>query len=140
MGSAHQEVQSPVDAAVAGKLWDGVTWHRPVISKFNDFTGFLRPRHEAADFAELVSLAQAAFLNAPKARVGLRQKDAAGLFTFDTEIRANVAAKSNQIQLTRILSMLDNVGVDGRWMQLSSPSPLYQLEVPLISSSGASRA
>jgi len=46
--------------------------------------------------------------------LALRQKDATGLYTFDTAIRATVPAKSNQQQLTRILSMLDSVGADGR--------------------------
>lgn len=44
----------------------------------------------------------------------LRQKDAVGLFTFDTEIQGIVQAKSNQQQLTRILTQLENVGADGR--------------------------
>ena len=46
--------------------------------------------------------------------LALRQKDATGPYTFDTAIRATVPAKSNQQQLTRILSMLDSVGADGR--------------------------
>lgn len=46
--------------------------------------------------------------------LALRQKDATGLYTFDTAIRATVPAKSNQQQLARILSMLDSVGADGR--------------------------
>ncbi len=46
--------------------------------------------------------------------LALRQKDATGLYTFDTELRGTVPAKSNQQQLTRILSMLDSVGADGR--------------------------
>ena len=46
--------------------------------------------------------------------LALRQKDATGLYTFDTELRGTVLAKSNQQQLTRILSMLDSVGADGR--------------------------
>ena len=37
-----------------------------------------------------------------------------GLITFDTAVRVTVPAKSNQQQLTRILSMLDQVGADGR--------------------------
>ncbi len=48
------------------------------------------------------------------AYLALRQKDACGLFTFDTAVREIVPAKSNQQQLTRILSMLDSVGADGR--------------------------
>ncbi|TWT84014.1 VWA domain containing CoxE-like protein [Planctomycetes bacterium CA13] len=48
------------------------------------------------------------------AYLALRQKDATGLFTFDTKVQATVPAKSNQQQLSRILSMLDSVGADGR--------------------------
>jgi uncharacterized protein (DUF58 family) len=48
------------------------------------------------------------------AYLALRQKDAVGLYTFDTQIRNTVQAKSNQQQLNRILSMLSSVGVDGR--------------------------
>ncbi|MDB4759656.1 DUF58 domain-containing protein [bacterium] len=46
--------------------------------------------------------------------LALRQKDATGLYTFDTDVRGTVPAKSNQQQLPRILSMLDSVGADGR--------------------------
>ena len=46
--------------------------------------------------------------------LALRQKDATGLYTFDTDVRGAVPAKSNQQQLPRILSMLDSVGADGR--------------------------
>jgi len=46
--------------------------------------------------------------------LALRQKDATGLYTFDTAIRATVPAKSNHQQLPRILSMLESVGADGR--------------------------
>jgi uncharacterized protein (DUF58 family) len=45
--------------------------------------------------------------------LALRQKDAAGLITFDTAVRASVPAKGNQQQLTRILSVLDSVGANG---------------------------
>ncbi len=55
-----------------------------------------------------------ASIAASLAYLALRQKDATGLITFDTNVSANVPAKSNQHQLTRILSMLDSVGVDGR--------------------------
>ncbi len=48
------------------------------------------------------------------AYLALRQKDATGLFTFDTKVRDNVPARSNQQQLTRILAALDSVGADGR--------------------------
>ncbi len=56
----------------------------------------------------------AASIAASLSYLALRQKDATGLYTFDTAIRATVPAKSNQQQLTRILSMLDAVGADGR--------------------------
>ena len=46
--------------------------------------------------------------------LALRQKDATGLYTFDTDLRGTVPPKSNQQQLARILSMLDSVGADGR--------------------------
>lgn len=46
--------------------------------------------------------------------LALRQKDAVGLYTFDTKIQDTVQAKSNQQQLNRILSMLGSVGADGR--------------------------
>ncbi len=55
-----------------------------------------------------------ASIAASLAYLALRQKDATGLFTFDTELQASVPAKSNQQQLTRILSVLDSVGADGR--------------------------
>ncbi len=55
-----------------------------------------------------------ASIAASLAYLALRQKDAAGLYTFDTVVRASVPARSNQVQLTRILSMLDAVGADGR--------------------------
>lgn len=55
-----------------------------------------------------------ASLSACLAYLALRQKDATGLYTFDTAIRATVPAKSNQQQLARILSMLESVGADGR--------------------------
>lgn len=55
-----------------------------------------------------------ASIAASLAYLALRQKDATGLFTFDTAVRASVPAKSNRQQLTRILSVLDSVGADGR--------------------------
>ncbi|MEM0926314.1 MAG: VWA domain-containing protein, partial [Planctomycetota bacterium] len=55
-----------------------------------------------------------ASIAASLAYLALRQKDGVGLFTFDTEVRDVVPAKSNQQQLTRILSQLDQVGADGR--------------------------
>jgi uncharacterized protein (DUF58 family) len=55
-----------------------------------------------------------ASIAASLAYLALRQKDATGLFTFDTKVQASVPAKSNQQQLTRILSVLDAVGANGR--------------------------
>lgn len=55
-----------------------------------------------------------ASIAASLAYLALRQKDATGLYTFDTSLQATVAAKSNKQQLTRILAMLDSVGADGR--------------------------
>ncbi|KAA5546335.1 DUF58 domain-containing protein [Roseiconus nitratireducens] len=55
-----------------------------------------------------------ASIAASLAYLALRQKDACGLITFDTEVGASVPAKSNQQQLARILSLLEDVGADGR--------------------------
>jgi uncharacterized protein (DUF58 family) len=55
-----------------------------------------------------------ASIAASLAYLALRQKDACGVITFDTEVRETVSAKSNQQQLARILSLLDQVGADGR--------------------------
>ncbi len=55
-----------------------------------------------------------ASIAASLAYLALRQKDATGLVTFDTKICDVVPAKSNQQQLTRILTMLNKVGADGR--------------------------
>ncbi len=56
----------------------------------------------------------AASIAASLTYLALRQKDATGLFTFDTAVRAAVPAKSNQQQLARVLAMLDSVGAEGR--------------------------
>lgn len=56
----------------------------------------------------------AAAIAASMAYLALRQKDATGLFTFDEAVSDSVPAKSNQQQLTRILSKLESVGADGR--------------------------
>jgi uncharacterized protein (DUF58 family) len=48
------------------------------------------------------------------AYLAIRQKDACGLFTFDTKIRDVVPARSSQNQLNRLLATLDRVGADGR--------------------------
>src|SRR6056297_94720 len=56
----------------------------------------------------------AASLSACLAYLALRQQDATGLFTFDTDMRASVPAKSNRHQLGRILTALDEVGTGER--------------------------
>lgn len=55
-----------------------------------------------------------ATIAASLAYLALRQKDAAGLISFDTRVRESLPARSNQQQLTRIVSLLDSVGADGR--------------------------
>ncbi len=55
-----------------------------------------------------------ASIAASLAYLAMRQKDACGLFTFDTAVRDTVPAKSSQNQLNRILAALDRVGADGR--------------------------
>jgi uncharacterized protein (DUF58 family) len=54
-----------------------------------------------------------ASIAASLAYLALRQKDAAGLITFDTAVRASIPAKGSQQQLTNILSVLDAVGASG---------------------------
>lgn len=56
----------------------------------------------------------ASAIAASLAYLALRQKDATALYTFDTTVRASVPAKSQQQQLTHILSILDSVGAAGR--------------------------
>ena len=56
----------------------------------------------------------AASIAASLGYLALRQKDACGLITFDTELRDSIPAKSNQQQLSRILSLLHSLGADGR--------------------------
>lgn len=55
----------------------------------------------------------AASLAASLAYLALRQKDACGLYTFDTELRDSVPAKSSQHQLNRMLSCLASAERDG---------------------------
>lgn len=55
-----------------------------------------------------------ATLAASLAYLALRQQDATGLFTFDSQVRDVLPAKSNRQQLTRLLTMLQSVGADGR--------------------------
>ena len=56
-------------------------------------------------------------------------KTAAGKdpYLYDTHNFAQSATVTENLPSARTYAA--NVGVDGRWMQLSSPSPLYQLEV-----------
>ena len=61
--------------------------------------------------------------------LALRQKDATGLYTFDTALRATVPAKSNHQQLSRILSMLESVGSDGR-TDLTAVAKQVAQEIP----------
>jgi len=56
----------------------------------------------------------AASIAASLAYLALRQKDAAGLFTFDTAIRDSVPARSNQHQLQRMLRSLASGQADGQ--------------------------
>lgn len=56
----------------------------------------------------------AASLAACLAYLTLRQQDAPGLFTFDTDLRVTVPAKANRHQLNRIVQALDEVGVADR--------------------------
>ncbi len=56
----------------------------------------------------------AASLAACLAYLALRQQDATGLFTFDSEVRSSVPAKSNRHQLGRLLTALDEVGTGER--------------------------
>lgn len=55
-----------------------------------------------------------ASIAASLAYLAIRQKDACGLYTFDTEVRDKLPAKSSQNQLSRMLGALDRVGADGR--------------------------
>lgn len=55
-----------------------------------------------------------ATLAASLAYLALRQQDATGLFTFDSQVRDVLPAKSNRQQLTRLLTLLQTVGADGR--------------------------
>jgi len=55
-----------------------------------------------------------ASLAASLAYLALRQQDATGLFTFDTQVRDVLPAKSNRQQLTRLLALLDSVGASER--------------------------
>ncbi len=56
----------------------------------------------------------AASLSACLAYLALRQQDATGMFTFDTDVRSNIPAKSNRHQLGRLLAALDEVGTGER--------------------------
>ena len=53
-------------------------------------------------------------LAASLAYLALRQKDACGMFTFDTRVVDQVPPRTSNLQLTRLLSLLDGTGADGR--------------------------
>ena len=55
-----------------------------------------------------------ASIAASLAYLALRQKDACGLFTFDTRVTATVPARSTGGQLQRLLEQLDATGADGK--------------------------
>jgi uncharacterized protein (DUF58 family) len=55
----------------------------------------------------------AASLAASLAYLALRQKDACGLYTFDTQLRDSVPAKSSQHQLNRMLTCLASADHEG---------------------------
>lgn len=55
----------------------------------------------------------AASLAASLAYLALRQKDACGLYTFDTQLRDSVPAKSSQHQLNRMLTCLASADREG---------------------------
>jgi uncharacterized protein (DUF58 family) len=55
-----------------------------------------------------------ASLAASLAYLAIRQQDATGLFTFDSQVRDVLPAKSNRFQLNRILQSLLTVGAEGR--------------------------
>jgi len=56
----------------------------------------------------------ASSLAASLAYLALRQKDAVSLYAFDDQVHRSIASRSNQHQLSRILSVLEEVGADGR--------------------------
>ena len=56
----------------------------------------------------------ASSLAASLAYLALRQKDAVSLYAFDHQVHRTVASRSNQHQLSRILSVLEEIGVDSR--------------------------
>ena len=55
-----------------------------------------------------------ASLAASLAYLAIRQQDATGLFTFDSQVRDVLPARSNRFQLNRILQSLLTVGAEGR--------------------------
>lgn len=56
----------------------------------------------------------ASSLAASLAYLALRQKDAVSLYAFDHQVHRTVASRSNQHQLSRILSVLEEIGADSR--------------------------
>ena len=56
----------------------------------------------------------ASSLAASLAYLALRQKDAVSLSAFDEVVHRSVSSRSNQQQLSRLLTVLESVGADGR--------------------------
>ena len=56
----------------------------------------------------------ASSLAASLAHLALRQKDAVSLSAFDEVVHRSVSSRSNQQQLSRLLTVLESVGADGR--------------------------
>ncbi len=56
----------------------------------------------------------ASSLSASLAYLALRQKDAVALYAFDDVVHRSIASRSNQHQLSRLLTVLETLGTDGR--------------------------
>ena len=56
----------------------------------------------------------ASSLSASLAYLALRQKDAVALYAFDDVVHRSIASRSNQHQLSRLLTVLETIGTDGR--------------------------
>ena len=56
----------------------------------------------------------ASSLSASLAYLALRQKDAVSLYAFDDAVHRSIASRSNQHQLSRLLTVLESLGTDGR--------------------------
>ena len=68
----------------------------------------------------------ASSLAASLAYLALRQKDAVALHAFDSAISRSIASKSNQHQLSRLLSVLETIGTDGQTDLLAVSKELAQ--------------